>query len=253
MFVRFSISTKVKTFPFSMALVLSVVCAVLNNIQNASIIFGFDVSPYKGLIISVSTFFIGLFLALTLSFITPRVDKKLLILNKEYFLPLLKLFYSVYRPEWYIAEIEKGKEIKEDLVKYGRYFRIPCYPRKLIKEIDEFFKHAEEHNKLIGKLQELSRQKIGKDSLTILFGLLNLADVNLKNYNPNTVKIYEPVSNYIKQEKTELLEEIKASNKQITEKHDSIIQRFESFLKDNSLEMGETKSETNELISVLIK
>ena len=237
MCIRFSVSTKVKVFPFSMALVLSVVCAVielLSNIENALIIFGFDISPYKGFIITISTFFIGVLSTLTLGFITARIDKKLQVLNKEYFSPLLELFHRC-QPEWYIADVEKVEEIKEDLVKYGKYFRIPCYPRKLIKEIDKFYDYAKEHNNLLKNLQEISKKKIGKDSLTILFGLLNLADVNLKNYNQNTVKVYEPVSNYVKQEKTELLEKIKTSNKKIREVHHNIVERFEGFLKDNSL------------------
>jgi hypothetical protein len=218
-----------------MALILSVVCAIIEPLSN---IFGFDLSLYKGVFISISTFFIGILLALALSFITPRIDKKLQILNREYFSPLLDRFYRC-SPEYYVP-VDEAKKVEEDLEKYGKYFRIPCYPRKLIKNIDEFFKHAEEHNKLIEKLQEISRKKIGEDNLTILFGLLNLSDVNLKNYNPNTVKIYEPVSNYMKQEKTELLEKMKTSNKQIRELRHNIVEIFESFLKDNSLKPPKT-------------
>ncbi len=236
MCIRFSISTKVKAFPFSLALVLSVICAIielLSNIENALIIFGLDISRYKGFIIAISTFFIGLFSTLTLSFITPRIDKKLLILNKEYFSPLLEGFYR-YSPKYYIP-IEEAMKIKEDLETYGKYFRIPCYPRTLIKDIDEFLEHAEEHNKLIKELQEISRKKIGKDNLAILFGVLNLANVNLKGYNQDTVKMYEPVGSYVRQEKTELLGKIKTSNKKIIVLHHDIIERFEGFLKDNSL------------------
>jgi hypothetical protein len=218
-----------------MALILSVVCAV---VEPLSTIFGFDGSLYKGVFISISTFFIGVLLTLALSFITPRIDKKMQILNKEYFLPLLDRFYR-YSPEYYI-DIEETKKIEKDFEKYGKYFRIPCYPRKLVKDIDEFFKHAEEHNRFIGELQEISRKKIDKDNLTILFGLLNLSDVNLKNFDPNTVKIYESVSNYVKQEKTELLEKMKTSNKQIRALHHKIIERFEGFLKDNSLKPPKT-------------
>lgn len=237
MCIRFSISTKIKAFPFSLALVLSVVCAIiglLSNIENALIIFGFDVSPYKGFIIAISTFFIGLFSALTLNFITPRIDKKLQILNKDYFSPLLEDFYY-YSPEYYIP-IEEAKKIKEDLEKYGKYFRIPCYPRKLIKDIDDFLKHVEEHNGLIEGLQEISRKKIGKDDLTMLFGVLNLANVSLRGYNQDTVKMYEPVGSYVRQEKAELLENIKTSNKKIMVLRHKIVDRFESFLKHNSLE-----------------
>lgn len=235
MCIRFSISTKVKAFPFSMASILSVVCAVIEPLSN---IFGFDVSLYKGVFISISTFFIGVLLALALSFITPRIDKKLQILNREYFSPLLDHFYR-YSPEYYI-HIEEAKKIEEDLEKYGKYFRIPCYPRKLIKDIDEFFKHAEEHDKLIEKLQEISREQVGKDNLTILFGILNLANVNLKGYNQDTVKMYEPIGSYVRQEKTELLEKMKTSNKQIRELRHNIVERFESFLKDNSLKPPKT-------------
>lgn len=218
-----------------MALILSITCAVIEPLNN---IFGFDGSLYQGVFISISTFFIGVLSTLALSFITPRIDKKLQILNKEYFSPLLDCFYR-YSPEYYIP-IEEAKNSKKDLEKYGKYFRIPCYPRKLIKDIDEFFKHAEEHDKLIEKFQEISRNKIGKDNLTILFGLLNLSDVNIKNYDPNTVKIYESVSNYVKQEKTELLEKMKTSNEQIRALRHKIIERFEGFLKDNSLKPPKT-------------
>lgn len=235
MCIRFSISTKVKAFPFSMALILSVVCAVIEPLSD---IFGFDVSLYKGVFIGISTFFIGVLLALALSFITPRIDKKLQILNREYFFPFLDRFYR-YSPEYYIR-IEEAKKIKEDLEKYGKYFRIPCYPRKLIKDVGAFFKHAEEHNKLIEKLQEISREQVGKDNLPMLFGVLNLASVNLKKYNQSQVKMYETVGNYIKQEKAELLEEIKASNKKIGELHHKIVERFEGFLKDNSLKPPKT-------------
>ena len=91
--IRFSVSTKVKAFPFSIALILSVVCAIielLSNIENASIIFGFDISLYKGFIFTISTFFIGFFSTLTLVFITPRMDKKLQILNKSK-IPIFKI------------------------------------------------------------------------------------------------------------------------------------------------------------------
>lgn len=258
MCIRFSISTKVKVFPFSMALVLSVFCAVielLSNIENALIIFGFNVSPYKGFIITMFTFFIGFFSTLTLVFITSRIDKKLQFLNKECFLPLLKFFYDNQRsrPEWYIIYLKEARGIKEELVKYGKYFRIPCYPRKLIKEIEEIFEYAKEHNNLLIMVKELSKKKIGKDDLTILFGLLKLSDVNLKNYNQDTVKAYEPVSNYIRQEKTELIEKITTSNKKIRRMQNNIIARFESFLKDNSLEIEDIKPKTNDAISILMR
>ena len=74
----------------------------------------------------------------------------------------------------------------------------------------------------------------------MLFGVLNLAGVNLKKYNQSQVKMYETVGNYIKQEKAELLEEIKASNKKIGELHHKIVERFEGFLKDNSLKPPKT-------------
>lgn len=238
MCVRFSISTKVKFVPFCMALVLLIVYAVielLGSVQNALIIFGFDILPFKGFIGSIFSFFIGVLITLTMGFITPRIDKKLQILNKDYFLPLLERFNS-YTPEYYIAEIEKAKKTKEDLLKYGKYFKIPCYPRKLTKDIDEFFEYAEEHNNLLIQLVNISKKKIGKDNLRILLGSLHLANVNLKNYNQDTVKRYEIVSNYVTQEKTELLEKMKTSIKKIREMRHSIIERFESFLKDNSLE-----------------
>ena len=235
MCIRFSISTKVKTVPFSVALVLLIVNAFLGNVQNALIVFGFDISPFKELIGYIISFFIGVLVTLTIGFITPRIDKKLQILNKEYFLPLLEGFHS-YTPEYYIANIEEANKIREDLLKYGKYFKIPCYPRKLVKDIDEFFEYAKEHNNLLSQLQKISRQKVGKDNLTILFGLLNLGNVNLKNYDQNTVKRYKIVSNYLKEKETELLGKLKASNKGIREKRHKIIERFESFLKDNSLE-----------------
>jgi len=235
MCIRFSISTKVKTIPFFVALILLIVNAFLGNVQNALIVFGFDIFPFKELIGYIFSFFIGVLVTLTLGFITPRIDKKLQILYKEYFSPLLERFHS-YSPEYYLPDIEEVKKIKEGLLRYGNYFRIPCYPRKLMKEIDDFFVYAEEHNNLLSQLQEISKKKIGKDNVTMLFGSLNLVNVNLEGYNQNTVKQYETVSNYIKQEKPELLKEMEASNKKIREKRDKIVERFESFLKDNSLE-----------------
>jgi len=235
MCIRFSISTKVKTIPFFVALVLSIANAFLSNLQNALIVFGFDIFPFRGFIFSVILISMGSLMTLAMNFITPRIDKKLQILHKEYFSPLFVTFHE-YSPEYYIPNIEGTKKIKEGLLRYGKYFGIPCYPRKLIKEIAEFFVYAEEHNNLLSQLQEISKKKIGKDNQTMLLGSLNLVDVNLEGYNQNTVKQYETVSNYIKQEKPELLKEMEASNKKIREKRHKIVERFESFLKDNSLE-----------------
>ena len=89
----------------------------------------------------------------------------------------------------------------------------------------------------IGDIRNRVNEEIikAKDNLAILFGLLNLTDENLKGYDQNTVKTYETVSSYVKQEKTELLKEMEVSNKKIRGKRNKIVERFESFLKDNSL------------------
>ena len=252
MHVEFSITTKIKAFPFFMALVLVVICSLV-ELRNTLIVFGFDVSFYRGLILSIIPFFTGVFLTLTFSFVTPRIDKKLQILNKDYFEPLLNFFYANERSKsgLSIIYLDEAKKTRKDLMKYGKYFWIPCYPEKLVKDIERFFNIAEEHNNLLMMVKQISEERIGKDNLTILFGLLKLSNTNLESYDKDTLKPYEPVTDYIRQEKKELLERITNSIKRVRKMQDDIINEFESFLKHNSLKMRE-KSKTDDAISVLM-
>jgi len=252
MCVEFSITTKIKAFPFFMALVLLVIYSLV-EFGNTLIVFGFDVSSYRGLILSIIPFFVGVFLTLTFSFVTPRVDKKLQILNKNYFEPLLNFFYTNerYKSGLFIIYLDEAKKTRKDLVKYGKYFWISCYPEKLVKDIEEFFKIAEEHNNLLMMVKQISEERIGKDNLTILFGLLKLSNTNLESYDKDTLKLYEPVRDYIQQEKAELLERISNSIKRVRKMQDDAISEFESFLKHNSLEIE--KSKIDNAISVLMR
>lgn len=256
MCVNFSITTKIKAFPFFMASVLVVIYSLVEffSSKNALVAFGFDISSYKGSILSIVSFLIGVFSTLTFGFVTPRIDKKLQILNKEYFMPLLDFFYANSRSEsgLSIIYLEEAKRTKENLVKYGEYFWIPCYPEKLVRDIERFFKSAEEHNNSLMMVRQIAEEKIGKDNLTILFGLLKLSDTNLEGYDKDTLKLYDPVKDYLRQEKTELLGQLANSIKKIREMQDDIINEFESFLKRNSLEFRD-KSRTDDLFNVLTR
>lgn len=64
------------------------------------------------------------------------VNERLKDLNQEYFSPLLNYLYKTH----FDVYEEKMREIYINIIKYGKYGKLPLYPGGLMRELDTFLK-----------------------------------------------------------------------------------------------------------------
>ena len=174
------------------------------------------------------------FLGVIINQVPKNINEKLKYLNGKYFSPLLEFLYRVH-PEYFI-NIDDIQKLYDEIIKYGKYHFIPCYPYFLMKNIENYIKNSNKHNKLLTELQSESREIIGKDNLSLLNRVLKLLpDDDIQRYDSNTINRYRKVADHITKNKPKLLENIKLYNNE-TRKIIKIIEDFKHFLKENSLE-----------------
>jgi len=163
------------------------------------------------------------------------LSKKLEYLHKNF---LFKLYTNFSRPSLFWTQ-DEIKRLRVDLEKYGEFINLKLYPKKLLREIDEFLSSHTEFYKRLKEIEGLAEKQFGKAHLhrDLVWNCIGLyPDSDISSYTDEVKKQYkEWGSNIVKNsllvsEAKDYVEKTQSLGKQI-------LNGLEDFLKSNNLRL----------------
>lgn len=165
-------------------------------------------------------------------------NKKLDYLHTNILTKLYKYFYAKIE-FFYLNEIEK---LRKDLERYGKYFLIPLYPRKLLKYLEEFVSYEQGFNEKLHKLREESSH-YGLENTDLLLHFLGIKKLARTDaYDKNLVEVHEKRCSIILKKHRELIDEMKELRKESDARIDKIKKELECFMKQNTLKIPQLEN-----------
>jgi hypothetical protein len=160
------------------------------------------------------------------------LSKKLEYLDDNVFLDLFSKLQNNLL--WTQGDIRRARD---DLKRHGRFMIIALYPRKLLKNLDDFLLL---HETFYGKLQQLldmGKKKLGKEVDRWLF--LHYLDFELyfSQPSPEEEKAYIELAKSIEKDQYSLVEETKILFEKTKTKEKQAFEDLEEFLKCNNLKL----------------
>ena len=158
------------------------------------------------------------------------LDKKLEYLDETVFIGLYEVLYdgSLCRKQ---EEIEKAKN---ELQRHGKFTVLALYPKNLIKELNKFLQLHESFYDKMEQLLKISEEKLGeKPSKWTILGLLGF---NIGDSHPAN-EAHQKTAISIQREHSKLIDDAKIIFEEAIEERKRILDKFEEFLKQNSLRL----------------